>query len=702
MRTHNEEECRNVKTGERLTHEDLLNRLIREIPSFDVDIDNDFVKMGDWISSQEREDYEEIDDKEIREIRKVPLRSVFYLYDNNCKFEYLKPKKLSLSLPEINDFCKRGENVFEKELFLNFKRDLVNILKKETDNRLKIRMLLDLFRRYIYKIPSASYYSEPNIDLYNHSRISAAIALSVYRYYKGKITEFESLKDIMIKIFEEKIEREKETNSNLEELKKDKNYNEKIFLVFEGDISGIQNFISTITTEGAMKILRGRSFYIYLLNKIAALKLLKELDLPETNLIFCSGGHFQIICNNSKGNLEKAKKVFEDLNKKLFSAFGTKLFFALSYIEVSPKDLAFEDKEFFDPKNKKYIFDKNRKFYDLLKDKIDEETLSQSVFSDECKICHAEISDNDEKSKCKICKKFENLRNIFKFFQDNKNFDIKTEEYKEILIFDDFDDLFFNKKIKVNHFEGIEPFEIIPTGITFKENKVKELTELTESNKIGAFKYDVDNLGKIFEIHSEDDEKNEDKYKKTLSTYSTLSSSINLFFEGLVNKLWEKKYKDKVMIVYSGGDDGFVIGDPFWVLNFAKDLYNYFKIYTGLSKKFTISGAFRIFDLKYPVKKIFDSLEEDLKEAKQSREEKNSISINGEIIRWDYFDGFGKNIFSDKYDEDFPEKTNDFEFVLNFVNYLVSLIKNEKISVSVIYRLMLLANDIINKMAKKY
>ena len=714
MRTHTPEECKSLMTGKMLRHEDLLGRFKRdsEIEKIDIekiDIEDDYVKLADWISAQEREKEEdsEIKNEELKEIRKKPLISVFHLSNGKSKNIFVKPKKISLDLPEL-EVVEKSDNLFSKDMYENFVDEIRDFLRKNKyfhGNKEKrkyfIRFLLDTFKKYLSKVPSASYYDEPTIDLYNHSRISAALALSLYRYFKDKKT-VGLLKESMREIFKQKVEIEKNKSKNLEEIlkkkkeleekkEKDQYYNEKCFILFEGDISGIQSFISTVSTEGAMKVLSGRSFYIYFLNKIVALKLLKELDLPETNLIYCSGGHFEIICDNSKENIEKAKKLFDYVNKKLYENFRIKLFFSLSYSELSPRDLEFEKKEgdeIIFRKNKKYLFNKERKFENVIFDKDFDFILEKSK-SNECKICKSE-SENDI---CDFCNKFkEDLRNYLKELK-NKGKMLNKEWFNQILFFDDINDLIYNGNINLNQTEKNNLFDFLPLGLVLDNGqKIVELKDISANGKIASFKYDVDNLGNFLNPSNV-------KRKATFTYYARLSFEITLFFEGIINTIWEK-YKDKIIIIYSGGDDGFVIGDPFAVLNFAKDVYNYFKIFTGLNEEFNITGAYRIFDDKYPVKKIFETLEDELKSAKQTRKEKNVISINGEVIRWDYFEGFKKQIFSPVSDENFTLEENDFEFMIKMTNYFIKLAQNEDISISMLYKIMELSNDAIEKMKK--
>lgn len=695
MRTHTEDECKSIKNL-RLNHESLLERVKKDIgldymDIIDISHENeliDYIKLGDWISAQEREDFDEDFESDEREIRKIPIKSSFSVFDK-VKYECLFPSETSLKLPDKEDFEKDFE-IHDPNLYKNFCEDIKFFLKKNNIKdidkaRQTIRFFLDIFKKYLVKIASASYYSKPNIDMYNHSRISAAISLCTYRYFKDK-NEAKKLKESLKKIFDLK------KNENDQEIdvkyKNDEYYNKKIFILIEGDMSGIQDFISTITTEKAMKILNGRSFYISYLSKLVSAKILKELDLPETNLLYCTGGKFLIIAQNE----DKVKKIVYDIglniNEFLFKKFKTKLFLSIELKECSPRDFSFEEENIF-AKDGIHLFDKNKKFYEILK----KEGFSEKRGLNECKVCKSEIIQQD---KCESCEDFEKLRDIIKDYQITKK--MKSKINLDIIPFKDEDILY---EAYINEIKPI--FELIPTGLVLENDKVKELKEIVlisrknnqeKINKIGALKFDVDNLGYFIRRY---ENKKDEKIKYSLSLYIRLFFDIELFFHGIISKIWESKYKDKLIIVYSGGDDGFVVGDCFEVLNFAKDVYNYFRIYTGLSENLTLSAVYGIFDQKHPVKKIFENLEEDLKILKQVR--KNSISINGNIIRWEYFDDFKESIFDGNYDN--PENKDnitDFEFMIKLTNYFVKILKNEKISSSLLYKIFELSDDAISKL----
>lgn len=91
------------------------------------------------------------------------------------------------------------------------------------------------------------------------------------------------------------------------------------------------------------------------------------------------------------------------------------------------------------------------------------------------------------------------------------------------------------------------------TGDTFEQ-----FAEQADGIKrIGVLRADVDNLGTTFVYGFQ--RKNGDGKYATLSRAATLSRQLSLFFKCYINELLEKEER-KVAIVYSGGDDVFLVG----------------------------------------------------------------------------------------------------------------------------------------------
>lgn len=122
----------------------------------------------------------------------------------------------------------------------------IDNLRKEDDFAAFSKTFIKLLEKYTSKVLSAGYLSHPDISLYDHSRITAALSVC---YEVGD----ESKECLLIK----------------------------------GDLSGIQPYIygGIRKMTDIAKRLRGRSFTIQLLTDVISSYVLEKLDLFEANLI---------------------------------------------------------------------------------------------------------------------------------------------------------------------------------------------------------------------------------------------------------------------------------------------------------------------------------------------------------------------------------------------------------------------------------
>jgi CRISPR-associated protein Csm1 len=108
--------------------------------------------------------------------------------------------------------------------------------------------------------------------------------------------------------------------------------------------------------------------------------------------------------------------------------------------------------------------------------------------------------------------------------------------------------------------------------------------------RFGVLRMDVDGLGKIFKHEV-----------KSVVVHSTLSRNVDWFFKGYLNTIWEEKYKDDTQIIYSGGDDLFIVGRWHELILFAKDIREEFKKWVVEHGKLSISGGISLVTSKFPV-----------------------------------------------------------------------------------------------------
>lgn len=104
------------------------------------------------------------------------------------------------------------------------------------------------------------------------------------------------------------------------------------FTLVGGDIPGIQDFVYTITSKGAAKGLRGRSFFLQLLGDAVVRRILTDLGLCQTNVVYNAGGNFMVLGPaDSMATLQKWRAT---LNRALLDEFEGDLYLALAWEEL--------------------------------------------------------------------------------------------------------------------------------------------------------------------------------------------------------------------------------------------------------------------------------------------------------------------------------------------------------------------------------
>lgn len=194
-------------------------------------------------SASERED---IDDTQ--EVNETPLISLFskIVLEGNDKVseKYIPLNKLSLDGESFNNLKptdkkeaikKQNSTSRDNSLWDEFNSEF-ELIQNKTD----FNTLLALLKKYASTMPSAAYKSKSDISLYDHSKTTAALAVSRYLFNRDGDVKLTQTNDL------------------------------NCYLAIEGDISGIQKFIFKISSpheaqSGMSKRLRGRSLYLTLL-----------------------------------------------------------------------------------------------------------------------------------------------------------------------------------------------------------------------------------------------------------------------------------------------------------------------------------------------------------------------------------------------------------------------------------------------------
>lgn len=136
-----------------------------------------------------------------------------------------------------------------------------------------------------------------DVSLYDHAKSTAALATALWRWHA----------------FNNKADEESTT-----QLRLGNDYSAEKFLLIQGDMFGIQDFIfqqGGSSSKFASKLLRGRSFYVSLMAECAALRVLDALDLPPTSQITNAAGKFLIVAPNTQDAITALEEIRRDFDK---------------------------------------------------------------------------------------------------------------------------------------------------------------------------------------------------------------------------------------------------------------------------------------------------------------------------------------------------------------------------------------------------
>jgi len=150
--------------------------------------------------------------------------------------------------------------------------------------------------------------------------------------------------------------------------------------------------------------------------------------------------------------------------------------------------------------------------------------------------------------------------------------------------------------------------------------EIKPFSELVEGEgykKLAYLKIDVNKLGfKFSQVDS-------------FFEFSRLSRFIDLFFSMYLKFIFEK-YKNYIYVVYSGGDDLFLVGRWDKIIELAIEINKEFKEWT--INDLSISASINLFDYNYPVKFAAEITSKNLDIAKEEGEE---VFILNKFISFD-------------------------------------------------------------------
>lgn len=611
------------------------------------------IQLADWLSSgvdrsMDPDSQKEVEDeKSWHSYKKTKLKSIFESlgYRIPIEHKYLLP----LMEQDLSSDMMPQQTVSEgnyTDLWNKFTREVEFI---QSENPLVIiETITELLHKYTSTIPSSTIHL-PDVSLFDHLKSTAAIVHCVYEYKKSK-------------------------NEGIKEIKN--NPNIKPFLMMGGDLSGIQKYIYDIISKNAAKNLKGRSFYLQLLVESFLEKIKKKLGLYNLNVIYSSGGGFYILAPNTEQIRTKIKDLEIEFQHSLFSEFETQLYLALDFVSLSCEDF-FEHnisekwrtlgEKLNEKKRQRFKERISSNYGDLFEpiptggdkvldtitgqvlsgkgvkigeDYINASTYEQIELGKELRSVDYWITTDEEITYWPHNAYNPGHLGIYHYFVSKDS----IRRYKDRLkgSFDQRtaktinDTNFLESGIQgIDNIYGFEYYggNDFPADSDGKPITFDELAKADQGlNRLGVLRMDVDNLGQIF-INGMREE------KRTFSRYSTLSRNLDWFFKGYLNTIWSgnETYKNNIQIIYSGGDDLFVVGQWIPLVKFARKIKEEFDNWVCHNRHLTLSGGIALIGGSFPILKGAIEAEDAEKLAKNYERDdqaKNAFSIFDYSLSW--------------------------------------------------------------------
>lgn len=574
--------------------------------------------------------------------RMIPILQTIGICNKDDNWKHLPVKSLCLS----KDYFPK-ESFDKAPDYTGLWTDFVNEFKYIQANTYRAfsETLLNLLYKYTSTIP-ASTINFPDVSLYDHLKTTAALAVCLYDFQESKETA------------------------------------KSPFLLIGGDFSGIQPYIYQIISKHAGKNLKGRSFYLKILSDSVVRFLVKELHLFQSNVVYNSGGSFYLLAPNTEYTRHALNNAIRKIERNFFKAHGTSLYVAIDSTELSKDALMHQNGEdlgtvwanLFVKRDKRkatkfanLIREDYRAFFnpillggDAKRDSITgEEILPEERYHTSGGLTLKDITEKQiaigqklRETNIIVVKEGEPLPYWkdrvhvepaglgFVYYFLNGEEELRSMKERLSASADEVSVITLNGENGncdfLHTLDGINNIYALEfyggNEIDYKNMPTfEQMCENENLSRMGVLRMDVDNLGLIFQ-------KGIPPHRATLSRYAALSRSFDYFFSGYLNNIWREEDPRRSFIIYSGGDDVFIVGSWDVTIKLAERIRKDFGEFTCSNPSFSLSGGVAILSPKYPIMK---GAEESALEESSAKNHscqgatKNSISFMDMPLNWD-------------------------------------------------------------------
>jgi len=572
------------------------------------------------------------------------------------------PKKMYYSIrkesPQAVFPQEEGSDEGRKKLSAEFMEELQSLEHHLPKSWEDFIVVFDgLLRKYVWCITASDYEGE-DISLYNQSRIAGAVAACMLR------------------------SRDQES---------------RYFKLAAGDFSGIQNYVfsvANVSEKGVAKRLRARSFYVDVAVSAIAQDIIYRFGLTQNHILMLTGGKFYLLLPNTVQVCETVEDQEREVNRWFMDTFGISLYVAGGYAPCSAKSLRNEPGgsycELYRTASRMISGKKAHRYGP-------EEILHLNEISHkgdrECSICH-KMDRIDSEDRCRVCAALEKMsaailyQDFFTVIREPEDgaLPLPGQKYlaadtKQQMIRRMDTEAYVRSYTKNEIYTGKHVTTKLWIGDYTTGDSFDEFASKAGGiERLGVLRADVDNLGHTF-VYGFQRPGGDDSYV-TLSRTAALSRQLSLFFKGYINRLLAEGDsrelsgggKRNVTIVYSGGDDVFLVGAWNEVIDAFTDLHKALERFT--QGTLTVSGGIGLYPSGYPIN-IMAGETAKLEDCSKGHDGKNAVTLFDENHTYGW-EEFVDDVLGEKLKEIRIFFESSEERGLAFLYRLLELLRNEK------------------------
>ncbi len=448
----------------------------------------------------------------------------------------------------------------------------------------------------------------------------------------------------------------------------------EVALLVGGDVSGVQDWLYTIGSEGAAKSLRGRSVYLQLLSEVVANWLLDRLALPSCNLLYAGGGNFYLLAPMAAA--EQIHGLQVAVTQRLLKMHSGALYVALGATPLTTTELEESAAgKAWGRANLDMSRRKRQRFAELADDgqmaaAIGSALPGSGLLKDSCKICRRPISETEERREeddgghvCQLCLGFEELGRQLphaEFLVFSRLPELAAAEHvvdwREALRQFGYDVQFVSPDrpwqnqpgdlVRLYFWQQEQPllsdfpgnphparsawlYRPLAQAAPLEKRRVATFDQLRSQGikRWGVLRMDLDRLGAIFQ---------EGIQPADLCRVVALSDQLRVFFEGYVPRLarsFNHEDNPNVYLMYAGGDDLFVVGGWSHLPDLAWEIREALRKFAAGNPAITISAGISLaLGDRYPIYQAAADAGEAEEMAKQAGRAR--IVFLGQAVEW--------------------------------------------------------------------